>query len=116
MRHQNNLRKRLIPPFERRIFFRFVSYLENGKWSVPVLTRSELFSRSELAEGWRMIDQRTADIYIPAFIPGRRLSAIPACPAPPEGASIPERRQTVQKKNFKVFGNAFFDALPEDFK
>ena len=115
MRHPDNLRKRLIPPFERRIFFRYVSYLENGKWSVPILTKSELFTQSELAEGWHMIDGRTADIYIPAFVPGRKLSAVPKCPEPPEGVSVPER-QTKKKTNFKVFGNVFFDALPEDFK
>lgn len=114
MRYPDNLRERLIPPFERRIFFRFVSYLENGKWSVPVLTRSELFSRSELAEGWRMIDQRTADIYIPALVPGRQLSAIPVCPAPPEG-TLPERKNKL-KQNAFISNNIYFKLLPEDLR
>lgn len=114
MRHQNNIPKQLIPEFERRMFFRFVSTKEAGIWTKPQLVSGEILSKREISFGWHMVNERTADIYIPSPNGGRKVSAPPAAPPLPTG-TLPERGTKLKQKTF-ILNNIFFQLLPEDLK
>ena len=96
------------------MFFRFISTREAGVWSAPLLVSGEILSQSEVSSGWHMVDDRTADIYIPGKNGGRKVSGPPAIPAPPEG-TLPERKNKL-KQNAFISNNIYFKLLPEDLQ
>ena len=117
MRNKNTLRngRILTPPFERRLWYRFVSTQEGGRWSQPRLVSAEVLQTREVAEGWHLVTPAAADIFVPGRIGGRTASAEPPrSPKPPAG-ELPERPKK-RKISYTVFNNIFFDDLPEEMK
>ena len=104
----------IIPPFEKRMFFRFISTREAGVWSAPLLVSGEILSRNEIDSGWHMVDDRTADIFIPGKNGGRKVSVPPAIPEPPKG-NLPERKNKL-KQNAFISNNIYLKLLPEDLR